>query len=404
VTTVRSPEDRQRDNFNHWKGVVGLPQSFPKLSILKDSELEPEIGFYQGVKHEPVIRSVLESVTNARIAVILDVGHGCTTLSRYILKKSVEDAVRTRTISVHLSVDDFDVDVTDYGSIVFDRCRDAIVSSLVLAPWQRPLKRAIYASLIGAPGQTEEILEPQRMRLASLLGLQLHRFDLGDGPIIVAPQREVEWDDVREVAPRLAVEPQELIYDISHGEGIEISLQIDLSSNRYKDDDNRYTDDYYDVVARLSSAVKAVHEQEAADLRRSAVKSDSSRSMLGIMLFTSDDGLEAFTAEWDQEFDRVEYPMYGPPDVFAILAYHYPQRVAASGIVRTQAMIAIMSDQFVTNVYDRDKSLHGIMEALERGMLAQFDDWANARIRLEAPEGREKQEDPEEEDSGEEEA
>jgi hypothetical protein len=382
---TRTPEERRRDNFNHWKGVVGLPQSFPALFMMTDVELDPDLGFYEGFSHKPVIKAVLESVTNARIAVLCDIGHGCTTLSRYVFKRSVEDAVRTRTISIRLSVDDFDVEEPNYVETVYAKCRDAIVTSLILAPWQRPLRQPMYAGLIGARGQTEAILEPHRMRLASLLGLQMHSFDLGAGPIVVAPAREVDWDEVRKVAPRLAADPHELMYDVSHRERVDLSLQIDLSSSRYKHcPSNTYTDDYYTVVGSLSSAVKAIHEQEASDARADPM-SATARSMLGIMLFTSEEGLETFTAEWDQEFDRVQYPMYGPPDVFAILAYHYPQRVAASGIVRTQAMIAIMSDQFVENAYDRAKSLHGIIESLERSMLAQFDDWAKARIKLEPP-------------------
>ena len=105
--------------------------------------------------------------------------------------------------------------------------------------------------------------------------------------------------------------------------------------------------------------------------------------MLSIMLFTAEVGLETFTSEWNQEFDHFQYPMYGPPDVFAILAYHYPQRVVASGVVRTQAMAAIMSDEFVNKAYHRTKSLHGIIDKMEEDMIGSFDDWANARIRLE---------------------
>jgi len=112
---ARTVEERQRDNFSHWKGVVGLPQSFPTLFSLTDAQLEPTIGFYEGYRHQPVIKAVLESVTNTRIAVIVDIGHGCTTLSRHVFKRSVEDAVRTRTISIRLSVDDFKVDEPDYS-------------------------------------------------------------------------------------------------------------------------------------------------------------------------------------------------------------------------------------------------------------------------------------------------
>ncbi len=374
--------DELRDLFSHWKALVGLPQSFPRLEPLKDSELDTDVAFYMGWLQDRTTQSVFQSLTNSRIAVLVRIGHGCTTLSRYVHERSIESAVAVRTIPVRLSVDDFEVPDYEYVSVIYDRCREAIITSLVEAPWHRPLRKPVYASLIGATGQDDAALDSQRARIAGLLGIQLHSHKGLEHDKRPRFSAAADWKKLAELAPRLAVEPAELIYDVTHQERIELSLQIDLSSTRYKDAaSNTYLDEYHDVVGRFSSGVKAIHEQEALMVRTSG-GTFADRSRLSIMLFTSEEGLDTFTAEWDQGFDELDYPAYLAPDVFAILAYHYPQRAQANGIVRTQAMGVIMSDKLVRKAYQKDQSLMGIVAALELAMLREFGNWKDGRFKL----------------------
>ena len=388
-----APSDERDYNFSRWKQAVGLPQSFPKLSVLTESELHPEIGMYVGYGHKQAVDAILDSMANPRVAVLVNPGHGSSTLSRYIAKESTAIAVRMARIPVRLTVDDFEDAQPDYFDVVMEKIRDAAVRNLVLLPWERVLTIARYGGLIGITGRGT--LDPQRLALAAEMGVVLARGERLPEDQIVLPAAPIKWDRVRELAPRLAVAPEALLADLAEQYDIGVSLQMDLSSSRHKNNSNdnsvgeptsrpTYGGTFHAIVGKLASAVKSLHEREV--LRPGSGSQGSggrARSRINIMLFTSEEGLDTFTAEWEQSFDKIDYPLYGPPDVFTILSYHYPQKLQGSGILRTQAMALVLSDELVFDAYRSDRSLHSIIAELERKCLDLMGDWEKVRIRLE---------------------
>lgn len=398
VSTRVSGKANPQVNFLRWKRAVGLPPEFPALSHVNDDELDPEVGLYIGYVQESTNKQILNSMKNPRLAVLVNKGHGCSTLSRYIHKQSEELSVIAARIPVHLALDDLDGSKSDFFEDVAQRVRGDVISSLVWLDWDKALGKRPYADLIGAVGRSENTVDAQRNAIKSALNTAGHRWT--QSRTVRVPRTvslaEPDWEEIRELSSTLGKPLDELLVDLAQVYGLAVSFQIDLSSSTFQDEDGEYTRDYERNVVKLSSAVKGLLErvgQRTPVSVNSGLPRERSAGPVSLMLFTGDYAYDAFTSPWNQTFEEIEYPPYGPTDVFAILSYHYPQKMSTTGLVRTSALATVISDELVHDVYDTDQSLAQITRDLEGEILKLMENWNKVPMRLVRDRARDANED-----------
>jgi hypothetical protein len=142
------------------------------------------------------------------------------------------------------------------------------------------------------------------------------------------------------------------------------------------------------MIGKLRNAIKILLERDAQRSPEARGRAGgngrrmTNSSIISVMLFTSQDGLDTFTSVWEQTFEHIEYPAYGPVDLFAILSYHYPQKASAMGYLRTQSLAVVIEDELVKEAWGRDKSLKQITEDLEKIILDLMEDWDRVTTRL----------------------
>ena len=89
----RNPIDPEK-NFRQWRGLVGLPSDFPTLKPLNWESLNPRGGLYLGPfrnkEADLIFQAALSPLRDPYSIVMVQPGHGTTTLERYTLKRMVE--------------------------------------------------------------------------------------------------------------------------------------------------------------------------------------------------------------------------------------------------------------------------------------------------------------------------
>ena len=77
-------------NYNRWKRVKGLADDFPTLKFIQDDEL-----FEKCLIHEDEETKINLKLLNPLTTVIMQKGHGTTTLCRYVLKKVQQQILKS---------------------------------------------------------------------------------------------------------------------------------------------------------------------------------------------------------------------------------------------------------------------------------------------------------------------
>lgn len=335
--------------FERWKRAVGLPPRFPMLAPLTD-ELDPTKKFYIGLLQQDLIVEILDRASSPLVAVLVNKGHGCSTLARYIFNEISRNCVRHRLIPVHLSLEEIEAALPTSDTnpdeparrqrsvrhnllpVIEETMRRGIVRSLVLHPWDRVLGTRKYAGLLGAvapspltsSARTIDAYDTAGMSRtvpASVLSqVDNHRLALR---LILGP--DPDWKVIRKIAPTLALPINDLVATLSINYGLRVSLQLDLSSGKHKKVRScgegiadEYTDAYYQFILDITKAIKILHE-----------KTGSTYDLLGTwneLYFVSPEGFEMLTSSgygWSRPYHQIDYPWYRAADVFSILAHHY---------------------------------------------------------------------------------
>ncbi|HEX8597015.1 MAG TPA: hypothetical protein VF952_00680 [Chloroflexia bacterium] len=405
-TVASRPDSESRNNFQAWKRAVGLPQQFPRLEPLSDEELDPTRKFYVGWMHQGVVEEILDRASAPLVAVLVTKGHGCSTLAQYVFKEIAADCVRRRLIPVRLSLDkiryedqsDDDPahddqsetgDATRPGllQLIEDTMRRDIVRSMVLHPWDRVLGVRPYAGLIGAAATSQG-------RGPSDITHVLARIEAQQADLKALVQKaEPNWKAIHDLSPTLSLPIDKLLATLSRSYGVRISLQLDLSSTRYRRQEERevpvqspgakktkvkknvdvYTGVYHRTIRDLIGAMKVLHEQESS--------MDIIPAVLNELYFVSKEGYVTLTESWDREYDEIVYPPYGPADVFAILSYHYQQQ-DVRGFIRSESLAAVVDSEILKAEVDSRRALTTIVQSFEAKLRGRMSNWQQAAYHI----------------------
>jgi hypothetical protein len=108
------------ENFRQWKGIVGLPPDFPRLSSLDWDALHPQRGLYlnqdQVEQLDQIFQNALSPKVHPNSMVLVQPGQGTTTFASYTYKQMTDHLPGYGNISPARSVDvlPVGVDVRDY--------------------------------------------------------------------------------------------------------------------------------------------------------------------------------------------------------------------------------------------------------------------------------------------------
>jgi len=295
------PAQTPEGNFKHWKSVVGLPDSFPKLSPIEDN---PD-GFHAGNVHKAVIGEILQTGSPLRVAVIR--GQGCTTLSRYVHHALEEQSLSARTIPIFMHVDYDRGEPMHYNEELSGRIRYGIAHLLATQPVWNQVGKHEYANALG--GRDGRQCEELQKNLNGIV--QHHR--------LMNPDQDgyISRDQVGGFFP-IHLNPFPILEDPLHHplfkylqkRGFGLKFVFDLSP-RFSEN---YDPEVYAGYSKLASSMKKKLEEfqkQNSELRVDEIYFSDPYTLKKI--FPGDQRVG-----WD-----IEYPPYSPADVFAILAKQY---------------------------------------------------------------------------------
>jgi hypothetical protein len=382
----------EADGYKSWKVAVGLPERFPKLEpiatpVSDQVESRYEQGsvfderFYLGQAQNTRAQEILDSLANPYVAVVVPLGHGCTTLSQFVLAESSRHTLRFSRIPIRISMEDNlfadspaggkkpsrlgvpewsdakgwsnperkrtseDLATSAFAALVSpghveelidNSLREGVVRSLVLRPWERVLGPALYGNLIGCSSQDQRELEAQRVRLAPFVG-----------------HSGIDWKALAPHAPLLSRPVTELLHDLNDRGTVRVSLQMDLSPSPYgrwqRLDKTRggkgakssglkevACEQYRRVVELFGMALKNLNELGAPIIPR----------VVDVTLFMGPEALQTITSAWFEKPRIIEFKAYAPTDMFSILWRHYPYRFEATG-GRTDLLSAVLDSKIL---------------------------------------------------------
>lgn len=368
--------------FERWKTAVGFPPEFPRLGTIAFDGETDDSRLYSPKELDAQRRDVIERLPRGDLRVVVPVGHGATTTARWVVRQVERDCLRMRVIPVLVSLDDLldegeawkvlhkmveeesaplvpppppaegmtssavhielpnglkktvrrgrvkeamafanrlseaALDRVDPQVELDDAIHAAVVRSLVNNHWERVIGNYRYASLIGADESDDE---SRRQRTAELLPVV--------SPLAGTP---VDWETVREMSPQLA-DPAALA-DVLAGDGIQVSVNLDLSPTRYGRLTVRTADQpelSYDVetdwflkflVERFLTHLK---NQDDVGIGLFASWNGKERNVVSVTHYLSKGAEESFQRFYSSADTVVNTTTFDPLDVFAIVAAHY---------------------------------------------------------------------------------
>jgi hypothetical protein len=357
-------------NFDVWKAGVGLPLSFPNLAPIADEDLSFNRTFYAGPLHLKAIREIAGRAGGTLTRVWLSRGQGCTTLSRFIFRVLLKDAIQRRMIPVRLAFDDASQQLLLDRPLDFiqDAMRRDIIWSLSHERWDYVLGATDYARIIGAKDTDPSTWNDLRFKLHAVLQTRDEKQKLlASQPAAVSnypdqhesPVPEERLDQTEEgsfdlvelarVSPNLAKPVDDLLATLSNTFRVRVCLQVDLSSalaHSPNPDDRKH---YGALVAALQRGIKALHQRDQHK------DPPTYPTVLNEMYFGHRAAFQILEYGWLRTWQDVEYPWYRQIDFMAILSrYHYPQPSSVSGQNRQEALAAVMDQGLLDTCVGED--------------------------------------------------
>lgn len=388
--TRRHGTPNGNSDLETWKDNAGLPREFPWLGDLTDDDLAQNKKFYLGPAHKKAVAEILQRVEersrpNANpLFVRVERGHGCTTLSRYLVRATAQgsDSLQDRIIPVHIGLDDltYTVDGSTLCESVRDTIRHGIIQRLVSSYW---LTEVSKASVEPADPSTRNTGATRWGRREQARLKRLRTI------LATASPSEDEWELVARLTDELAeraerrtstgrakVSSLQLTTDLeADGDGLtelvkslpdsSVALHVDCSSEL------AYTNTHHHEKALVELAVSI---RKTCEHGLGNTEVDLSSKFYTI--YFCDAGtyeLIRKTSGSEQE-NTVRYPSYETRDILSILAHHHLSTIPEG--VRTERLTTCMRAELLEGIVTPELPIAVSVLLLER------------RLRLAAEKGR----------------
>lgn len=372
--------------FDRWKNAVGLPPYFPRLKVLR---FDGDLTEYPYLPEELQTKrsELLQRLQGPALRVTVPLGHGATTLARWVTYRVGTDCLQMRMVPVLISLDDLvdhraalavltdiaskeDSPFTAPGPLDLERTDSPLHISLPAGP--KPLKgtarkRAMAPALDLANQVTEAALGGidvdavldeathaavawslvearwERVvgdyRYAALIGAEQTdpaaiATRVAELSLVLGPHtsgRPIDWEAVASFSPTLA--DADLLAEFMAENELKVCVNLDLSCTRY----GRLT--VRDLASPSSSAdVETPRFKDIAVetfLSRIKDMSDSGETLLArwnrdgakvvkVVPYLSPGLANHFQSLLRSSITEVDTAEFDELDVFAVLAAHYP--------------------------------------------------------------------------------
>lgn len=339
-----SPEGK----FAEWKHTVGLPEQFPKLQTLNDSDLSADGKLYLGLPHRKAVERIALGASGAfSLALVMNEGQGATTLSRHVFNIIERDSLMRRLAPVS-------VDVAKLAGVerpavqLEDEVRFGIVSNLASHEWAYvSMERSKLATLFGIDesklGIDSEKNDSALKSRQYLLKAAANTWKAGD--------RSEAMGILRDTSVVLAKADLDVVIQWLSTAGIDIKLIVDLSSDSQ--------DESYNTV------LKKIHElSEKVRPPKTPEESWTPSSPLSDVYFGTQEQIE-LVARAGRKLEQgriIEFPAYSNLDIFAILSKHYKP-------ANEPSLATVLDPALVDDAHEDGKRLGQIVYDLEQDIL-----------------------------------
>jgi hypothetical protein len=341
---------RGEENFEKWKLVVGLPKHFPELRLFPDEDLEDKT--FLGPRTDK-IEDIDLTIGVPLSYVIVEKGHGASTLCRYVFRRVENDSLKRKIIPIRIDLDEYwkslDMKLDLVGII-----KKGIIYHLASEPWEKALFPPEYYNIINAYDKKD---------------LFKHKAEIWT---LVAEQ-SVDWDKVHQLCPFFAESIDRILNALLEKFSLKTVLFFDIPFDA-EVPEGESRDQY---VTTLMGYVKDLYEMHRIP-----------EGGLSEIYFLTRNDLELINAVWSRKGNQVEYGAWAYNEIFAILSRHYiPLRTFGGRYYGKQAsnlLGIVLSDKFVELVWSRNKTLHQIVDDMKKLIIERLDvDWKDAPYRLE---------------------
>ncbi len=343
---MNEQQNRGELNFERWKLVVGLSSEFPKLQYIEDEDIDQKV-FIRPEK----IDQILLKLPNPLTAVIVQKGHGATTLCRYVFRETLKYSVISRTIPISVNLKPVWEDAGVFIDLK-DVLKRGILYHLMSQPWEQALKESDYYNLIGA--------FDRGLGRPSTGALQNFKTEITRH--LEPNVQQVDWNTVHELCPKYKVPITELLGNLSKCSikpilFFDIPYQIDKEFKTQLDED--------EILGYFYGYIKDFH----GDYR-------PKKELLSEVYFLTQEAFQTIQspAVFPREFDIIKYEPYAPVEAFPILERHHaPKMIGSPGVSRLDG---VLTGQFLQLAYlprDEQKTLVEIIETMKKEILARLD-------------------------------
>lgn len=92
--------------FSRWKKAVGLPEVFPRLGVLSFAPGVEDARLYSPAELDDKRTELVERLQGPALRVVVPLGHGATTLARWVVNQVEAECLQMRMIPLLVSLDD----------------------------------------------------------------------------------------------------------------------------------------------------------------------------------------------------------------------------------------------------------------------------------------------------------
>ena len=342
-------------NYNRWKRVKGLADDFPTLKFIQDDEL-----FEKCLIHEDEETKINLKLLNPLTTVIMQKGHGTTTLCRYVLKKVQQQILKSAGGSRCIPIGVNMKEIWEDEDIYFDiegTLRHGILYNLMIKPWEDALPTkddfydliGAYEQDLGRPGtghfrkfkdELRHLLEQKRK-----LTQKLSEDGYWDEVFKLCPAFDIDIIELLEKFEKFSTKPV-LFFDISH------QIKKEFSVNRKEPEDQ--------ILQMFYGHIKDFHQDNKPKAQ-----------LLSEIFFLTNDAWKTFDTLWPRTPAEIRYEPYSAVEVFEILDRHHAPPTYAKA-----RLDGIMAGKFIRLAFSprkKPKTLCELIEKLEQQIILSLD-------------------------------
>lgn len=308
------------ENFKFWKKIAGLPADFPDLTGLPDEEFDKRTY----ISDQEKIEEIDLRITNPLISVLVNKGHGCTTIYNYIFKLIRKNSLARRIIPIKIELTDFWDGEPELSEIDIElNIKKEILKILIQDnSWEKVLTSPIYNNIIGCYEKDTD----KKVQLKTL-ALKLN-------------EKKINWESLGKLCEKFILPLNEIILEFSGKHQIKIVLFFDIPYNA----NNEH-------LEALTGSIKDLH-QHYKDLPG-----------LSEIYFITPEHFGFMQSSNPRTFEIINYNIEGYyfNQIIKILSHRYRPLPFQTIKEIDDPLLIVFDQKFVQMAWSKEKTIHEII-------------------------------------------